>query len=211
MPLTTEDRLAIADLIALHGHLFDEVELDRLDELFTYDVIYDVSDFGQESMQGIDAIRSGALALGDRNPVAHHVTNIVVTAMNDDSVSVRSKGLGVTRDGKIGSVTYIDTVDRTASGWRISRRLVRGRRHPLNGQGTTSIRFSSGSPTRSICCLSPDQTFQSRRRPGRIEGDDGVLGQALLVQRVVSQPFVQILTGDAIGEDHASYPRFLTP
>ena len=30
MPLTSEDRLAIADLVALHGHLFDEGELDRL-------------------------------------------------------------------------------------------------------------------------------------------------------------------------------------
>jgi 3-phenylpropionate/cinnamic acid dioxygenase small subunit len=100
MPLTTEDRLAIADLIALHGHLFDEGELDRLDELFTHDVIYDVGDCGQEQMQGIDAIRSGALALGDRNAVSHHVTNIVVTAMNDNSASVRSKGLGVTMTGR---------------------------------------------------------------------------------------------------------------
>lgn len=74
MPLTTDDRLAIADLIALHGHLFDEGELDRLDELFTGGIVYDASDFGQEPMHGIDAIRSAAVALGDRNPVAHHVT-----------------------------------------------------------------------------------------------------------------------------------------
>lgn len=39
MPLTSEDRLSIADLVALHGHLFDEGELDRLDELFTADTV----------------------------------------------------------------------------------------------------------------------------------------------------------------------------
>jgi hypothetical protein len=31
------DRVAIEELISLHGHLFDEGELGRLDELFTED------------------------------------------------------------------------------------------------------------------------------------------------------------------------------
>lgn len=30
-----EDRMAITELIALHGHLVDDGELDCLDELFT--------------------------------------------------------------------------------------------------------------------------------------------------------------------------------
>jgi hypothetical protein len=37
--LTAEDRWAIGETISLHGHLFDEGELDRLDELFTADVV----------------------------------------------------------------------------------------------------------------------------------------------------------------------------
>jgi ketosteroid isomerase-like protein len=138
MPVTVEDRLEIAALLALHGHLFDEGELDRLDELFTPDVVYDASSLGQEPMHGIEAIRSAALALGDRNPVAHHVTNVVVTAADGNTAAVRSKGLGVTRDGKIGSVTYVDTVTRTAAGWRITQRRLQARRQPLNGLGTTS-------------------------------------------------------------------------
>jgi SnoaL-like domain len=56
VPLTTEDRLVIADLVALQGHLFDDGELERLDELFTAEVVYDASDFGQPPMRGIDAI-----------------------------------------------------------------------------------------------------------------------------------------------------------
>ena len=137
MTFTSDDRFAIADLIAMHGHLFDEGELDRLDELFTPQVVYDVSDFGQEPMRGVTAIREGALALGDGNPVAHHVTNVVVTPVGEDTASVRSKGLGVTRAGSVGSVTYLDTVERTPAGWRISHRRVEARRRPLNGAVAT--------------------------------------------------------------------------
>jgi hypothetical protein len=135
MPLTADDRGAIAELIALHGHLFDEGELDRLGELFTGDVIYDVRDFGQEPLRGIDAIRVAALALGGANPVAHHVTNIVITEVDDDSAVARSKGLGVMEGGKLRSVTYVDTVRRGARGWRISNRKVLARRAPLGGRG----------------------------------------------------------------------------
>ena len=35
MALNIEDRTVISELIAMHGHLCDEGELDRLDELFT--------------------------------------------------------------------------------------------------------------------------------------------------------------------------------
>ena len=52
MRLSADDRSAITELISLHGHLFDEGELDRLDELFTPDVVYDVRDFGLEPLRG---------------------------------------------------------------------------------------------------------------------------------------------------------------
>jgi ketosteroid isomerase-like protein len=50
MASRTEDRLALHELVALHGHLFDMGELDRLDELFTEDVVYD--DVMQRTAQG---------------------------------------------------------------------------------------------------------------------------------------------------------------
>ena len=43
MALALEDRLAVSELIALHGHLVDDGELDRSDEVFTADVVYDLS------------------------------------------------------------------------------------------------------------------------------------------------------------------------
>ncbi|MFC8720674.1 nuclear transport factor 2 family protein [Kitasatospora sp. NPDC057198] len=133
MPFTLEDRLAVAELIALHGHFVDDGELDRLDELFTADVVYDLTDFGQPPLSGVAAVREAALALGAANPVAHHVTNVVITSWTDDRAQVRSKGLGVRADGSCGSVSYQDTVVRTPDGWRISHRRIVLRRIPLGG------------------------------------------------------------------------------
>ncbi|MFB7507630.1 nuclear transport factor 2 family protein [Streptomyces broussonetiae] len=133
MTLTLEDRLAITELISMHGHLVDAGQLDRLDRLFTPDVVYDVTDFGQDPLIGLPAVRQAALALGAGNPVAHHVTNVVVHEGADGRVRARSKGLGVRADGTCGSVTYDDTLVRTSDGWRISHRVLTARRVPLNG------------------------------------------------------------------------------
>ena len=85
MPISLDDRAAIIELLALHGHLFDDGELDRLDELFTASVSYDVTALGGGVLRGIEAIRDAALALGERNPVGHHVTNVVLAEQPDGS------------------------------------------------------------------------------------------------------------------------------
>ncbi|WP_019069152.1 nuclear transport factor 2 family protein [Streptomyces hokutonensis] len=139
MALTLEDRLAITELIALHGHLVDEGELDRLDEVFTPDVEYDLTDFAQGTVTGLPELVGASLALGDGNPVAHHVTNVVIEDSTEGGVRTRSKGLGIRTDGSCGSVTYEDTVVRTGTGWRISHRRVSARRTPLT-PGTTAPR-----------------------------------------------------------------------
>lgn len=131
MPLTAGDRLAITELIALHGHLMDGGELERMDELFATDVVYDLEDFGYGALRGIDAIRDAALELGERNPLAHHVTNVVIVEVADHGVRVRSKGLAVSADGSVGSVVYDDLVRRVGEGWRIAYRKVTARRTPL--------------------------------------------------------------------------------
>jgi hypothetical protein len=129
--LTVDDRLAIHELLAMHGHLVDAGELDRLDEVLTPDSVYDVSDLGSEPLHGIAAVREASLALGPGNPVGHHVTNVVLTAVDGATVHARSKGIGVNADGTTGSATYEDTVVRGDDGWRISYRRVLARRAPL--------------------------------------------------------------------------------
>ncbi|WP_371602533.1 nuclear transport factor 2 family protein [Streptomyces sp. NBC_01220] len=132
MALEADDRLAVMELIALHGHLVDDGELHRLDELFTDDIVYDITNLGHGSLIGVDAFRDAALAMGALNPVGHHVTNIVLTDLGDGRVGARSKGIGVNADGTCGSVTYEDTVVRGERGWRISYRKVIARRTPLS-------------------------------------------------------------------------------
>ena len=131
MDLKTEDRLAIHELVSLHGHLMDEGAFDRLDELFTHDVVYDLTAFGQGALHGISAIVNAARQLGNANPVAHHVTNVVITAVGEAVVSVASKGFGVRADGSTGSVAYHDEVRKDPAGWRIARRRLVPRREPL--------------------------------------------------------------------------------
>ena len=128
MTLSPGDRAEITELLARHGHLFDDGEFDRLDLLFTASVRYDVTAFGGGVLEGIEAIRAATLALGDRNPVGHHVTNVVLTEQPDGSVRGRSKGIGIYADGTAGSVTYEDEIVRTGDGWRIDARTVAPRR-----------------------------------------------------------------------------------
>ena len=130
--LQAVDRQAIGEALSMHGHLFDDGQLDRLGEIFTPDVVYDMSAVGVGTFEGVEAIRSAALHLGAGNPVAHHVTNVVITG-DGDSVTALSKGLMLMADGTLASVTQLDTLRRHDSGWRISRRVISPQRTPQGG------------------------------------------------------------------------------
>jgi Ketosteroid isomerase-related protein len=134
MALTEQDRTDITDLINLHGHLTDAGKLDQAGELFTPDVTENLDDFGLGSLHGTAAIREAALALGNANPVGHHVTNIVITQIDERSARVQSKGIGIRADGTAGSVVYDDIVARRPDGWKISYRKVTARRAALGEQ-----------------------------------------------------------------------------
>lgn len=130
MSLAIEDRLAVEDLVKLHGHVVDRGAWDRLHEIFHPTAVLDLSAFGAGVIEGTEAIRDAALALGDRNPVAHHVTNIVVYE-DGAGILALSKGFGVRSDGTAGSVDYEDRIHRTDAGWRIVHRIIRARTVPL--------------------------------------------------------------------------------
>jgi 3-phenylpropionate/cinnamic acid dioxygenase small subunit len=130
--LTAQDRLEIYEVLSLHGHLMDAGSFDRLDELFTEDFVYDVEAFGRGRLVGVDAFVEASRALGDANPLGHHVTNPLVIGSRDGEAIVRSKGIGILANGTSGTVTYEDVVRRTGAGWRIARRTVVPRRRPLH-------------------------------------------------------------------------------
>ena len=131
--LDAEDRQAISETLSWHGHIFDGGHLDRLGEIFTPDVVYDMSAVGVGTFAGIEAISSAARQLGAGNPIAHHVTNVVITSQGDGPVTARSKGLMLMADGTLESVTHLDTLRRQDGGWRISRRVISPQRTPLGG------------------------------------------------------------------------------
>lgn len=128
-----EDRLDVVETLARYGHVVDRGELDRLDTVFTRDATYDMSAVGLPVMVGVDALRAGALRLGAGNPVAHHVTDVVIRSATADGAVVDSKGLMLTVEGTLRSVTHHDVVRRTADGWRIAARTILPQAVPLGG------------------------------------------------------------------------------
>jgi hypothetical protein len=124
--ITAEDRLAINDVIGLHGHVADDRDWDRLGELFTDDAVLDLEDFGYGTLHGLPALRDLSRASQDDKgqPLGHHVTNIVVTGREGQSARARSKALAVMPDGTSGTAVYEDILRREAHGWRISHRKV---------------------------------------------------------------------------------------
>ena len=187
MALTELDRIDITDLINRHGHLADAGDLDRLDELFTPDITYDLADFGLGSVHGTAALRAVAQAAGDANPLGHHVTNIVITPIDDRSARVASKGIGIKADGTAGSVVYDDIVTRAPDGWKISYRKATARRAPLgkNADGPRDVleRFRQAAIDRSVADLRRlyaldavhEFPFAYPGVPSRLEGRDAIV------------------------------------
>lgn len=188
MALTGQDRIDITDLITLHGHLVDAGELDAAGELFTPDLTYDLEDLGLDSLRGAAALREAALALGEANPVGHHVTNIVITPLDERSARVRSKGIGIKADGTASSVVYDDVVTRHPDGWKIHHRKVSARRAPLGEPGTGPRevlrryrRAAIEQSTEDMRDLyAPDAVhefpFAYPGAPSRLEGRDEIVG-----------------------------------
>lgn len=125
MALTAEQTLEIHRVISLLGHITDDHELDRADEVFTADVVYNLGDLGYGTLYGLDELRAKALEIGVQNPIGHHVTNIVLTEESDGRVRAQSKAMGIQRDGTTGSVVYEDLLRLTPGGWRIVHRAIR--------------------------------------------------------------------------------------
>lgn len=130
MALPAEQTLAIHQLISLHGHLVDGDGLDQFDQVFTEDIVYDLEGLGYGTLRGLEALHAAAVEVGDRDPVGHHVTNIIVMEDAKGEVRVRSKGIGILRDGRAGSLVYDDHLRLTPDGWRIAHRVIQPSRTP---------------------------------------------------------------------------------
>lgn len=122
--LSTSDTLAIHELLALYGHVIDERQWSRLEEVFTDDVVFDATAAGNDVVRTLAELRRWWSSDDRIHPLAHHATNIVVRQDDDGVVRVLSKGLGVGYRGRVGSIVYRDVVRLTHGGWRIAERAV---------------------------------------------------------------------------------------
>jgi uncharacterized protein (TIGR02246 family) len=116
--MTTDDIVAIHQLLARYGHAADAADRRLLAEVFTDDAVFD-SGASDMRMEGLEAIAAW-FALGKPpHPPSHHTTNIEVYE-DGDVVRVRSKYLAINSDtGLPRSGDYNDIVVRTEAGWRI--------------------------------------------------------------------------------------------
>jgi 3-phenylpropionate/cinnamic acid dioxygenase small subunit len=123
---SADDTIALHQLAAQYAHLVDDGQYERLREVFTDDIEFDTSQFGNPPLVGVEPVI--ASYVDARHPVAHHVTNVVVTTDADGTVRMRSKVISLLGGGLCGSGTYDDVCVRTPDGWRIARRTIGLRR-----------------------------------------------------------------------------------
>ena len=125
--VTTDDRLQITELIMQVNQAFDAVDIPRFLECF----VEDGSMIGpRQTATGHAELAQWVEQTVSRPPHRHFTTNVVISPDPDapDRATIRSHWLYVEyRDGAVvadGMGVYEDEVIRTASRWRVKRRLA---------------------------------------------------------------------------------------
>ena len=122
------DVIWIHQLLGRYGWAIDGGDWDAFAELFVADATINYrSSSGRVERAGREAIVDWFRSVADRNPAAHHVTNIVVDpgADPDGPVAVQSKFFApYSRDAhnpkRLYGGDYRDVVVRTPDGWRFA-------------------------------------------------------------------------------------------
>lgn len=132
--LDLEDKLAINELINLYAHIIDRQAFSDLDQIFTADAVFDLTGFQAGPVYGGLIAIVAMMQTSTQHPVAHHATNIVINppytkSHSTHEILVESKGIGVGRNGRVGSVVYKDVLiklkEPVINGqWRIQHRTV---------------------------------------------------------------------------------------
>jgi hypothetical protein len=77
--MNANDILAVQRLMSLYGYVIDERQWSRIADVFTDDVVYDLTDVGLGVARGIDAVRDLWTSPSTYHPLAHHVTDVSST------------------------------------------------------------------------------------------------------------------------------------
>ena len=122
------DRVELHELPGRYGDAIDDRAWDRLDDIFTTDAVFDLTDLGGPSCDGLAEIKR-FMDEDAEHPRTHTMTNIYVDE-TPDGVQLRFRILALLGGGKVGTASYYDDVVKTPAGWRVSHRVVTRRRRP---------------------------------------------------------------------------------
>ena len=115
------DHLELHELPGRYGDLIHDRDWEGLSRIFVDDATFAIPD---QVLDGLDAIRD--YMRGARHPRTHLMTNVYVDEGPDGAageVVLRSRLVGMRRDGRIFSGRYRDVVVKTDAGWRVTTRV----------------------------------------------------------------------------------------
>jgi len=122
------DRLELHELPGRYGDAIDDRDWERLDDIFTADAVFDLTDLGSRRCEGLDDIKR-FMDLEAEHPRTHLMTNVYVDE-TPGRVRLSFRIIALLAGGKVGTASYYDDVVRTPAGWRVANRVITRRRRP---------------------------------------------------------------------------------
>jgi 3-phenylpropionate/cinnamic acid dioxygenase small subunit len=119
-PSASERQLVEAVLLE-YCYLVDDQRWEELDRVYAQDVEFKNAYAGVE-LRGLQELTSWYRSA--TNPAGHMVANVMVSFDGRNLARVRSKYVTVRAQGSAGTGEYLDTLERTGHGWRITSRTV---------------------------------------------------------------------------------------
>jgi 3-phenylpropionate/cinnamic acid dioxygenase small subunit len=126
--MDSADRLELHELPGRYGDAIDDRDWDRLDQIFTDDAVFDLTDLGSLRLEGLPEIKR-YMDEDANHPRTHMMTNIYVDE-TPEGVKLRFRIVALLPERRVGTASYYDDVVKTPAGWRVKHRVITLRRRP---------------------------------------------------------------------------------